>query len=489
MPTPSAQHRKRGLGMRQCGACLLFGFGVSLIFLGDFSVEAVLCASRFTLLSPLVTSSALYSLSAIEIALLASLVPAAITKRRADTALASILALSLVCITFGDIERDAIVAGAIAVLFTFAGVALFIMWLEEATRYSSIWTKRCVIVSVLFEAIVKLLLPGLTADSAWVALIAYASSLALLRGALPLREILVSAARSRHCEVGLRPRFLVGFFSITACAYVALQAVTGSVEESDGLYGLGLVLTAAIMWRALATRAFPSYSALLKAAITLFVIAFALFPCVQAVDSARSLLALLSLTAGSSFWFGVVLFAADMCSHTKSGPIVVLAGVYAALSCQGLLGPLLSVTDPTWGGFIESSGACAVAVIMLTVSSLWLIPDRDLDDMLARSALAAHGAAAQVGTVACGTSAEAPAAPVGVEDSISPDSVIDGISERYGLTAKEREIIILYASGRSAPFIAEELALSVNTVKTHVANAYCKMGIHSRQELISLIDS
>lgn len=61
------------------------------------------------------------------------------------------------------------------------------------------------------------------------------------------------------------------------------------------------------------------------------------------------------------------------------------------------------------------------------------------------------------------------------------------MARQYQLTAKEQQIIGMYAYGRSAPFIAEELVVSVNTVKSHLANAYQKIGVHSRQELISLL--
>ena len=56
-----------------------------------------------------------------------------------------------------------------------------------------------------------------------------------------------------------------------------------------------------------------------------------------------------------------------------------------------------------------------------------------------------------------------------------------------GLTEREREILLMYASGRSAVYIAEELYLSNYTVKTHLRRSYAKLGIHTRQELLDLI--
>ena len=37
-------------------------------------------------------------------------------------------------------------------------------------------------------------------------------------------------------------------------------------------------------------------------------------------------------------------------------------------------------------------------------------------------------------------------------------------------------------------FIEQELVLSYNTVKTHIKHIYQKLGVHSRQELLDLIE-
>ena len=46
---------------------------------------------------------------------------------------------------------------------------------------------------------------------------------------------------------------------------------------------------------------------------------------------------------------------------------------------------------------------------------------------------------------------------------------------------------LLIAQGRSKTYIAEQLYLSENTVRTHAKNAYAKMGVHSKQALIDLV--
>jgi DNA-binding CsgD family transcriptional regulator len=54
------------------------------------------------------------------------------------------------------------------------------------------------------------------------------------------------------------------------------------------------------------------------------------------------------------------------------------------------------------------------------------------------------------------------------------------------LTPRETEVLQLAAAGRSVDELADELYVSTNTVKTHLAHVYDKLGAHSRAEAIAL---
>jgi DNA-binding NarL/FixJ family response regulator len=56
------------------------------------------------------------------------------------------------------------------------------------------------------------------------------------------------------------------------------------------------------------------------------------------------------------------------------------------------------------------------------------------------------------------------------------------------LTVRERQVFGLLASGGSVEAIAESLDVSQNTAKTHIKRVYQKLGVHSKQELIDLLD-
>ena len=63
------------------------------------------------------------------------------------------------------------------------------------------------------------------------------------------------------------------------------------------------------------------------------------------------------------------------------------------------------------------------------------------------------------------------------------------LAEDAHLTEREREVFGLLARGRNARYIQETLVVSYNTVKTHVSHVYAKLGVHSQQELIDVVES
>lgn len=61
------------------------------------------------------------------------------------------------------------------------------------------------------------------------------------------------------------------------------------------------------------------------------------------------------------------------------------------------------------------------------------------------------------------------------------------MAEEYGLTEREREMLLLIGQGKTRTQIEQELFLSQNTVKTHIRHLYGKLGVHSKEEACALI--
>lgn len=111
---------------------------------------------------------------------------------------------------------------------------------------------------------------------------------------------------------------------------------------------------------------------------------------------------------------------------------------------------------------VQIAMSCAV---LLLLSALVLLSDRDL--------------ASGWGSIRPGK--EAPAV-----DSLT--RACDSLASEYGLSSREVDVVLLMAKGHTRKGIGGELHLAEETVKTHVANIYQKLLIHSKQELVDMVE-
>lgn len=61
------------------------------------------------------------------------------------------------------------------------------------------------------------------------------------------------------------------------------------------------------------------------------------------------------------------------------------------------------------------------------------------------------------------------------------------LADDAGLTNREKDILFLLAQGRDVAFICDSLYLSKNTVKSYQKSIYAKLDVHSKQEIIDLV--
>lgn len=72
---------------------------------------------------------------------------------------------------------------------------------------------------------------------------------------------------------------------------------------------------------------------------------------------------------------------------------------------------------------------------------------------------------------------------------LAMDTLPEAFVARYGITEREREIILKVVQGKSNADIASELFISLATVKTHLHNIYKKIGVDSRYDLLARVRS
>lgn len=75
-------------------------------------------------------------------------------------------------------------------------------------------------------------------------------------------------------------------------------------------------------------------------------------------------------------------------------------------------------------------------------------------------------------------------APALLSALVGAVTATDEVDDDLSLTRREREVLGLLAEGRSNREIADDLFVTLATVKTHVAHVYAKLGARNRNEAI-----
>lgn len=75
-----------------------------------------------------------------------------------------------------------------------------------------------------------------------------------------------------------------------------------------------------------------------------------------------------------------------------------------------------------------------------------------------------------------------------VSNDVSQARTVALISKKYDLSKREEDVLLLLSEGNTQKKIAEKLFISLNSVQTYAKSLYRKLGIHSRQELIDLVN-
>ena len=187
-----------------------------------------------------------------------------------------------------------------------------------------------------------------------------------------------------------------------------------------------------------------------------------------------------------------VLFitAQDVARHSSLHPFVIFGGAWAARVLSRNLGrTVVFALSPMTQ---SESTVLGVIVFALSLSMVCLLTDNlprtrklFIYDDESGEAAASHTAS---GPAAYETESEGSTAANAAAAS-SDEQVREWLRAKHGLTAREIDVALLIARGRSKTFIANELFISENTVRTHSKNVYAKLGIHSREELISLFEN
>ncbi|MBM6999037.1 hypothetical protein I3I95_02655 [bacterium] len=184
----------------------------------------------------------------------------------------------------------------------------------------------------------------------------------------------------------------------------------------------------------------------------------------------------------------LVAVCVDVCERFDLTACRAFGPAFGAMFAGEVLGDLASlllteVMGLQADGLLYVSSALSVVVAFV---ALFLFTDTDLietgvgemtddDDGVGAAVVAAASAE--------GTGAGDAAAP------LTTDQVCAVIAERYGMTARESEVLALVLRGRTIARIQQELHISQGTVSTHTRHIYQKTGSHNRQGLLDLAEA
>lgn len=209
-------------------------------------------------------------------------------------------------------------------------------------------------------------------------------------------------------------------------------------------------------------------------------------------------LVLLSLTEGSRTFYtavsftGYEIFTLFVClvarllgKSFRVGTTRTIAIAVAILYAGEALGLIIgNVFANHYGSDLPISTISVLCILLFFVVHLFLITETGL---------------VQAGIGEMGTTVGPPVepSPEPAADEAAPEAATadspsmfqvaaDSLTERFGLSPREAEVLVLLLQGRTMSRIQEALFISAGTVSTHTRHIYQKIGVANRQELIDL---
>ena len=76
---------------------------------------------------------------------------------------------------------------------------------------------------------------------------------------------------------------------------------------------------------------------------------------------------------------------------------------------------------------------------------------------------------------------------IDIEDDLSEKTI--NLFEKFNITAREKDVVFCILDGKTNQEIADELFISLSTVKIHIYNIYKKFNVKKRRELVHLINN
>ncbi len=155
---------------------------------------------------------------------------------------------------------------------------------------------------------------------------------------------------------------------------------------------------------------------------------------------------------------------------SSARPFAIVAKGILLKNIGAFLGGLFSITGLEGGRLLVGAMHLNMAVLvvgLLAVATFWVGSDQDIDKVW------------------------------GLRKKLDPKYLYDKslrqrcetASEQYGLTPRESGILLALSQGKTPSAIAEELVISVHTVRAHIRSIHTKLEVHSLPEIEAKLKS
>ena len=234
-------------------------------------------------------------------------------------------------------------------------------------------------------------------------------------------------------------------------------------------------------------RELPDIRLLFERLFPFFALALALLPFTSSAYGTlfSAVLVFLQGMVGTS-----VLFLLLQSSREHGVPIVAcVAGVSFVARASILAGLVVGWTIGVADGVDATARVLMVAGAAMYAMSLvlvWSLKTRRSGGVSGVDTQAEQGAGEASGEAQGVEGAPAADAVDVIDRPASFEETAARLAREHSLTAREEQVVALVACGRSAVYIAGELGIAPETVRSYLKSAYPKLGVHSKQELIDL---
>lgn len=371
-------------------------------------------------------------------------------------------ALFVFCIAIASLDLIDRFTRSIAIFSIFIIVGFGILastaWLIRLSKFTSKYA--CIV--IIFSMLINLPVPFLFSNFPSIPILTFS-----ILGGISCFAFMATEKNGALERKGRLEQERTPFSATISCGIIFLVIAGRLVSEcilpkndTAATIVVPVIGAAIIAWVLLVKANPPDYTTALRLTATLLIVAYLAYAIPW--PFASSIPTILAVTAGWLLWYGVLIVAVDIAGYTKSSRLRVVAIAFVFQSAGGVV-DIACLIHPNIISIISPASMGGAIVLLLVVSTLWLLNDRRLTAFFR-----------------------------GQNNSKSAENDADRlevVKRAFKLTPKETEICSLLLEGRSIPFIAETLVVSNNTVKSHVAHMYTKVGVHSRQEFISAVSA